>query len=108
MNAPHKVTAELEALAAGNFPAGQTLEARESAQRHLQDTIGAIVAGMNEAPARIAATTLDKLNTPGPVIVPGDARKWDALSAAYLMGTAGHGWSWTTAIPWVRCIPGLR
>jgi len=85
------VTAQLAALAAGEFAPGRTLEARESARRHFLDTLGAIIAGLATPPARIAAGTLAALHAPGPVIVPGQERRWDALSAAYLMGTAGHG-----------------
>ena len=91
MTTPHAVTAELAALAAGRFPAAHTPAARESARRHLLDTTGAIVAGMREQPAVIAARTLDALHGPGPVVVAGDRRRRDGLSAAYLMGTAGHG-----------------
>ncbi len=91
MSQPFPITAEFAALAAGAFPGGLTPAARESGRRHLLDTTGAIVAGMGEPPTRIAARTLDALDQRGPVIVAGDHRRRDALSAAFLMGTAGHG-----------------
>jgi 2-methylcitrate dehydratase PrpD len=91
MSAARAVTAELSALAAGDFPAADTPAVRHAARRHLLDTIGAIVAGMHEPPARIAAQTFDALGMHGTVIVPNMARRRDVLAAAYLMGTAGHG-----------------
>ena len=91
MSAAHAVTAELSALAAGDFPAADLTIVRHAARRHLLDTIGAIVAGMHEPPARIAAETFDALRMHGNLIVPNMAQRRDVLAAAYLMGTAGHG-----------------
>lgn len=94
--APHAaaasgVTARLAALAAGAFPAGDTPAARISARRHLMDTTGAIVAGMRQPLTQRAAQVHRALIPAGNVFVPGDVQGWDALTAAYLMGTAAHG-----------------
>lgn len=85
------ITARLAALAAGAFPAGNTPAARVSARRHLMDTTGAIVAGMRQPLTQRAARVHRALIPAGNVTIPGDANGWDALTAAYLMGTAAHG-----------------
>lgn len=84
-------TARLAALAAGAFPAGNAPAARVSARRHLMDTTGAIVAGMHQPLTQRAAQVHRALIPAGNVSVPGHAQGWDALTAAYLMGTAAHG-----------------
>lgn len=88
---PIPITAQLAALAASQFAALAQPGVRHAARRHLMDTTGAVIAGMAQPPARIAAEAHAGLVAPGPVAVPGLARRWDALSAAYLMGTAAHG-----------------
>lgn len=89
------VTRRLAELAAGDFPAGVTPAARAAARRHLLDTLGAVVAGLDAEPTRIVIDTLASLGlgaAAGGVAVPGhDGRRWDAASAAYVMGTAAHG-----------------
>lgn len=89
------VTRRLASLAAGDFPAGRTPAARRAARRHLLDTLGAIVAGMQAEPTRIAIETLAAVagsDGHGGIRVPGDAtHAWDVLNAAFVMGTAAHG-----------------
>jgi len=58
---------------------------------HTLDTIGVCLAGSQQQVTAIAASVLDELMAPGAVPVPGLARRTDALSAAFLAGTAGHG-----------------
>jgi 2-methylcitrate dehydratase PrpD len=58
---------------------------------HILDTIGVCLAGSQQHVTEIAASVLDELMVPGAVPVPGLARRTDALSAAFLAGTAGHG-----------------
>ena len=91
MNANIGATTRLAALAAGAFPAARTPAARDAARRHLMDTTGAIVAGMRESFTHRAMQLQADLTAPGSIRVPGIARGWDALTAAYLMGMAGHG-----------------
>ena len=88
------VTRRLAELAAGDFAAGRTPAARSAARRHLLDTLGAIVAGMQAEPTRITIETLAALGLgmSDSIVVPGaEDHRWDALSAAYVMGTAAHG-----------------
>lgn len=107
------ITAQLAALAAGEFAALAQPAVRHAARRHLMDTTGALIAGMDQPPARMAAAVHAGLVAPGPVAVPGLARRWDALSAAYLMGTAAHGLElddgYTTGSvhPGTTVVPGL-
>jgi 2-methylcitrate dehydratase PrpD len=61
------------------------------ARCHTLDTIGVCLAGGHQDVSRIAASVLEDLTAPGAVSVPGLARRTDALSAAFLAGTAGHG-----------------
>lgn len=65
--------------------------ARRALRRHLLDTLGAAIAGSRGAPARIAARTLAELGSGGEVPVPGFNRRWQRLSAAYLLGASAHG-----------------
>ena len=58
---------------------------------HTLDTIGVCLAGSRQDVSRMAASVLDELMAPGEVPVPGRSRRTDALSAAFLAGTAGHG-----------------
>lgn len=85
------VTTHLAALAAGAFPQGQAPVARDAARRHLMDTTGAIVAGMRQPLTQRAARVHRALIAAGSVHVPGHAQGFDALTAAFLMGTAAHG-----------------
>ncbi|MCL4760256.1 MAG: MmgE/PrpD family protein [Burkholderiales bacterium] len=84
-------TARLARLIADAATAAPTAETRHAAKRHFMDTLGAIVAGASQAPARLAAGVHAELQPPGPVVVPGQPRGFDALTAAFLMGTAAHG-----------------
>jgi 2-methylcitrate dehydratase PrpD len=61
------------------------------ARCHTLDTIGVCLAGSRQEVSLIAASVLDELMAPGAVPVPGLSRRTDALSAAFLAGTAGHG-----------------
>lgn len=85
------VTARLAALAAGDFPAAHTPDARRAARRHFMDTTGAIVAGMQQDATQRAARVHRALIAPGSVKVPGDTQGFDALTATYLMATGAHG-----------------
>ena len=91
------VTRRLAELAADDFPAGRTPAARSAARRHLLDTLGAIVAGTQAEPTRITIETLAGLGlgssgSSDAIVVPAvSSHRWDALSAAYVMGTAAHG-----------------
>lgn len=67
------------------------VDARNGVRRHLLDTMGAIIAGTQGTPARIAAATLSELEPPGDVPVLGMAGRRQRLSAAYLMGASAHG-----------------
>ena len=58
---------------------------------HTLDTIGVCLAGSRQDVSRIAASVLEELTAPGEVPVPGLSRRTDALTAAFLAGTAGHG-----------------
>ncbi len=82
--------------ALSQFVAGLSFEdlddtALYKARCHTLDTIGACLAGSRQEVSRIAAAVLDELMAPGAVPVPGLARRTDALSAAFLAGTAVHG-----------------
>lgn len=61
------------------------------ARCHTLDTIGVCLAGSRQEVTKIAASVLDEIMAPGTVPVPGQSRRTDALSAAFLAGTAGHG-----------------
>ncbi|SDB47298.1 MmgE/PrpD family protein [Belnapia rosea] len=66
--------------------------ARRAARRHLIDTLGAMIAGGPQEATRMVERALAAGGiAPGTVPVPGLARRYDALSAAYIGGTAGHG-----------------
>jgi 2-methylcitrate dehydratase PrpD len=84
-------TARLARLIAEGPTAAHAAETRHAARRHLMDTLGAMVAGASQAPARLATDVHAKLVAPGPVVVPGQTRRFDPLTAAFLMGTAAHG-----------------
>ncbi|MDP3612807.1 MAG: MmgE/PrpD family protein, partial [Rubrivivax sp.] len=107
------ITAQLAALAAGDFAALAQPAVRHAARRHLMDTTGAVIAGMAQPPARLAAEVHAGLVAPGPVAVPGLARGWDALSAAYLLGTAAQGgelddgYTQGSVHPGTTVVPGL-
>jgi 2-methylcitrate dehydratase PrpD len=62
-----------------------------TARRHTLDTLGAIFAGSTQHATLCAAHALDALGVKGEVPVPGLAKRYDALSAAYIAGTAAHG-----------------
>lgn len=85
-------TATLAAFAATLRFDAMTESERAAARRHLLDTLGACIAGSASEAARLAAEVVeDALPGSGEVAVAGRARGYDALSAAYLMGTAAHG-----------------
>ena len=66
--------------------------ARRAATRHLIDTTGAMIAGAGQA-ATLSVERAFAAAGPGggTVAVPGVARRYDALNAAYVGGTSGHG-----------------
>src|SRR6202022_794134 len=66
-------------------------EVRHYARRHLLDTVGVMIAGAGGTVATHAETVLACVRGPGPVPVPGRARRADLLDAAFLGGTAAHG-----------------
>lgn len=59
--------------------------------RHTLDTLAACIAGSNQPVTRIAEQVLSQFSGPPTVPVPGNTRRFDALSAAYLIGGAAHG-----------------
>ena len=66
--------------------------ARHAARRHLIDTLGAMIAGAPQQATGAVERALDAAGVPpGPLPVPGLARRRDMLSAAYIGGTAAHG-----------------
>jgi 2-methylcitrate dehydratase PrpD len=65
--------------------------ARHAARRHSLDTVGAILAGTRQCATKVVERTLLELAGEGRAVVPGLARRFDPLSAAYIAGTAGHG-----------------
>ncbi len=79
------------------FAAGLTLEAidpfaRRAAIRHVIDTVGAMVAGSDQDTTLAVERALAAAGVAdGPVGMPGVARRYDALHAAYVGGTSGHG-----------------
>ena len=62
-----------------------------TARRHSVDTLGAIFAGVAQHATVCAAEALDELGITGDVPVPGLAKRYDPMSAAYIGGTAAHG-----------------
>jgi 2-methylcitrate dehydratase PrpD len=66
--------------------------ARRAARRHLIDTLGAMIAGGPQDATKSVEKALAAGGAgAGAVPVPGVARRYDALSAAYVGGTSGHG-----------------
>ncbi len=64
---------------------------RHAARRHVLDTVGAILAGARQRATRVVEEVLADSVGSGDVPAAGLRRRFDALSAAYLMGTAAHG-----------------
>jgi 2-methylcitrate dehydratase PrpD len=85
------ITAHLAALAAGDFPGALAAPARAAARRHFMDTTGAVIAGMGQPLTQRVAQLHGSVLGEGAIKVPGSDRRWDVLTAAYLMGTAAHG-----------------
>ena len=65
--------------------------AHHAVRRHTLDTVGAMIAGATQRATVIVEATLAETTGAGDVPVAGLARRMDALSAAYVMGTASHG-----------------
>ncbi len=86
---PTRVLAE---FAAGLRLADVDDVARHAARRHLIDTLGAMIAGAPQAATQSVERALAAAGLPaGSTPVPGVKRRYDALSAAYVGGTCGHG-----------------
>ena len=66
-------------------------DVRHAALRQLIDTIGVMIAGAQSELTEQAERMLASVRPAGPVAVPGRRRRADALDAAFLSGTAGHG-----------------
>jgi 2-methylcitrate dehydratase PrpD len=64
---------------------------RHAALRQLIDTIGVMIAGAQSELTDQTERMLASVRPSGSVAVPGRARRADALDAAFLSGTAGHG-----------------
>ncbi len=64
---------------------------RHAARRHSLDTVGAILAGSRQRATSVVEQTLVELGTQGTAAVPGLARRFGPLAAAYIGGTAAHG-----------------
>lgn len=88
---PNGPTAELAAFCAGLRYDHLDEAARRGVRRHLLDTFGAIIAGTQGSPARIAERTIAELEPEGDIPLPGFSAKRQRLSAAYLMGASAHG-----------------
>jgi len=71
--------------------AGLSDEVRHYARRHVLDTVGVMIAGAAGEVATRAEAVLAAVRLPGPVPVPGRARRADLMDAAFLGGTAAHG-----------------
>jgi len=84
-------TKALAAFAAGLRLADMDEAARHGARRHTLDTLASCIAASREHVTRVAADTVAALVPAGTVPVPGLARRFDVLTAAYLAGTEGHG-----------------
>jgi 2-methylcitrate dehydratase PrpD len=84
-------TRRLAAFAAGLKYGDLDAAARHAAKRHVLDTLGACLAGSGQAEAGAAEAVLAEGTAQGRVPVPGRARRAEAATAAFLMGTAGHG-----------------
>ncbi len=63
---------------------------RRAAKRHLLDSLGACVAGVDEPMVQRAATLLGELTGDGDIPVAGSARRNDLLTAIYLMAVSTH------------------
>ncbi|MBL24256.1 MAG: hypothetical protein CMM48_10215 [Rhodospirillaceae bacterium] len=93
-NDPQSAQSPTEILA--NFASGLRYEqiddaSLNTARRHALDTLGAIFAGSTQHATVAAAKALDALGMEGAVPVPGMAKRYDPMSAAYISGTAAHG-----------------
>jgi 2-methylcitrate dehydratase PrpD len=85
-------TRALAAFCAGTELAGVDDFACRAARRHLIDTLGAMIAGAPQEATKSVEKALAAAGVgAGVVPVPGAARRYDALSAAYVGGTCGHG-----------------
>ncbi len=85
-------TRQLAAFTAGLILPSIDAFTRRAACRHLIDTVGAMVAGASQAATTSVARAFDMAGVAGgDVPVPGLSRRFDALNAAYIGGTAGHG-----------------
>ncbi|MDB5582455.1 MAG: 2-methylcitrate dehydratase [Bradyrhizobium sp.] len=70
---------------------GLDQDVRQSARRHLLDTVGVMIQGGIGVIADRAEAMLASVRPAGTVPVPGRRRRADILDAAFLAGTAGHG-----------------
>src|SRR3546814_8527468 len=84
-------TAQLSRFAADLDYARMTEAARRAVRRHTLDSVGAIIAGSRQAPTRAMESVLAEVVGAGNVPVEGLGHRFDALSAAHIMGTAAHG-----------------
>ena len=66
-------------------------EVRHYARRHLLDTVGVMIAGAGGEVATRAEAVLAAVRPAGGIPVPGRARRADLIDAAFLGGTAAHG-----------------
>jgi 2-methylcitrate dehydratase PrpD len=85
-------TATLASFAAGLRFEEIDANARHSARRHIIDTLGAMIAGAGQDATKSGQNAMETAMVgAGPVPVPGLARRYDALNAAWLGGTSAHG-----------------
>ncbi len=85
-------TSALAGFAAALDLAAVDAFARRAARRHLIDTLGAMIAGAPQKATQAVEQALASAGVgAGDVPVPGGKRRYDALSAAYVEGTSGHG-----------------
>lgn len=83
-------TAALARFASGLDWSSLTDAERHAAKRHLLDGLASCIAGSDQPVVRRATDLLADLVPAGDVAVVGSTRRWDVLSAAYLMGVSCH------------------
>jgi 2-methylcitrate dehydratase PrpD len=83
-------TAALAQFASGVDVASLTPAERTGAKRHLLDTIGAAICGIDQPVVRAATALLEEITSGGGVPIVGSSRRMDLQSAAYLTAVSCH------------------
>lgn len=84
-------TAALSGAVAGIAYDGLDAKTRHRAKYHVLDSLGAVIAGATQEVTEVAERALVAAGTGGDTPIPGRKSRFDMLSAAFLMGGAGHG-----------------